>query len=118
MKTSRQDYHMIDASGPCGTFALTENEAEKLRSKGWEVTQPECAPDTVLIKISDPEPIVRKKVTEHYHLVDSKGAYQGQRMLGQAEANAMRELGWHLVHVGDASKDPDEVRAIKNITKN
>lgn len=96
-------YFMRGDKGPLPTtFHLTDEEAQSLRDKDWLVV---------------PTELVRHDFHGHFHVVDEHGQLIGQRMLDAVQAGEHLRLGHHLVHVGDASKDMDEIRAIQNITK-
>jgi hypothetical protein len=92
-------YFMRGDKGPIGTpFQLADSEVQPLRDKDWLVV---------------PAELVKPDVHGHFHVVDEHGQLIGQRMLDAIQAGEHRRLGHHLVHVGDASKDMDEVRAIQ-----
>ncbi len=97
MKTA---HHMQDGKGYSGVFELTDTEAEQLRAKDWLVV---------------PVRYVKQEVSGHLHVIDSRGQYVNTRMLDAVQAGDLVRQGYHLVHVGDGSKDMDEIRAIQKI---
>jgi hypothetical protein len=98
MMADKQMYHMKDDARYAGEFSLTEDEAVQLRTKGW-----------LVVRVAD----TRAAPQGHMHVVSADGHYLGARMLTQLAAADLQRMGMHLVHVGDASKDPYEVRAIR-----
>lgn len=98
--SGKQMYHMKDDKGYAGQHNITEDEAAKLRTKGWTV---------VLVETTDRAP------EGHLHVISKDGHYLGARFLTQISAADLIRLGMHLVHVGDASKDMDEVREIQKL---
>lgn len=95
-------YFMRGDKGPVGPFQLSEGEAERLRNKDWLVV---------------PFEMVNGDLHGHLHIVDENGQYLGARVLDCVQAGEHRRLGHHLIHVGDAAKDIDEVRAILGLRK-
>lgn len=94
----RSWYHMRDDKKPVGVFQLADDELEPLRAKGWLIV---------------PMALVKEDVHGHFHVIDEHGRLIGQRMLDAVQAGEHLRLGHHLIHVGDASKDMQEVRAVQ-----